>query len=242
MRLLKRESGSLRGTFWMASQVWALGASLMHASSQSLVLIISDLDTRALSYDFIVYWVAWICLIYSFYIDLFAQPFINHVIPLSFFINPSLHLLLSLNPRISSYTHLHVCPSFAAITLAHWNTAGARTCPDNASLKLASRWSELVSKLLGRVVLEMEVWDVVAVCEVMSLDFSAPEVDLEEPAPGVAATMSWHSRLLTVGAHVPLTWIVQPKPRLLPQVLHQRWLQPLLVWFRSLDTSPHPWL
>ena len=100
-RSLKRERGSLRGTSWRASQVWVLGAFLMHASSQSLVLIISDLDTWALSYNFIVYWVAWICLIYSFYIDLFAQPFINHVIPLSFFVNPSLHLLLSLHPRIS---------------------------------------------------------------------------------------------------------------------------------------------
>lgn len=81
--------------------------------------------------------------------------------------------------------------------------------------------------------LEVEVWEVVVVCEAMSLGFLVPEVEPLEPATGatVADVMSWRSLRRAAGTQVLLTCVGQSKPRLLQQVLHLLLVQSFFAWF-----------
>lgn len=110
-------------------------------------------------------------------------------------------------------------------------------------------WLELVSKLLGGVVFEVEVWEVVVVWEERSLGFLMPEVEPDEPATVAVVAMSWRSRRRAAGTHVLFTCVAQSKPRLLQHVLHRLWVQSFFAWFPQswhvvpeLEPEPPPML
>jgi hypothetical protein len=97
----------------------------------------------------------------------------------------------------------------------------------------------VVSKLRGVVAFEVDVWEVVVVCEESRRGFLEADAEATAAAEAVAAgeedaepeaPSCWRSRRRAAGTQVLLTWVEQSKPRLLQQVRHRLWPQSFFAW------------